>query len=254
MSHHQHDGRNHPLKAVAGGLALLAIPYAASVAATWYRYGRTRVPPRQTGRLEGSLIDRFMPTYEVAERHEIQVDAPVEHTFAAARGMDVNRSPLVRAVFAVRTLPSRLRGAPARQSSAPLLEETLALGWRILAETPGREVVVGAVTQPWRAEVKFRGVDPDAFAGFAEPGYAKIVWTLEALPLGPTSSRFRTQTRVSTTDPRARALFRRYWAALSPGIRLIRRESLKLVKGDAERRFQASTAEPAIRGPILAGT
>lgn len=247
MSRHPHDGRGQVLKAVAGGLALLAMPYAASVASTWYRYGRTRALTRRTGSPDASLIDRFMPTYEVAERHEIQVDAPVEYTFAAARGMDVNRSPLVRAVFAVRTLPSRLRGTPARQSSTPLLEETLALGWRILAETPGREVVVGAVTQPWRAEVKFRGVDPDAFAGFAEPDYAKIVWTLEALPLGPASSRFRTQTRVSTTDPRARALFRRYWAALSPGIRLIRRESLKLVKGDAERRFQASTAEPAIR-------
>jgi len=247
MSHHQHDGRNQALKAVAGGLALLAMPYAASVAATWYRYGRTRAPTQGNGGRPGSLIDRFMPTYEVAERHEIRVDAPVEYTFAAARDMDVNRSPLVRAVFAVRTLPSRLRGEPARQSSAPLLGETLALGWRILAETPDREVVVGAVTQPWRAEAKFRGVDPDAFAGFAEPGYAKIVWTLEALPLGPASSRFRTQTRVSTTDPRSRALFRRYWAALSPGIRLIRRESLKLVKGDAERRFQASTAEPVIR-------
>jgi hypothetical protein len=254
MKCRQHDARNQALKAVAGGLALLAMPYAASVAATWYRYGRTRVLTGGNGSPEGSLIDRFMPTCEVAERHEIEVNAPVEYTFAAARAMDVNRSPLLRAVFAVRTLPSRLRGTPAKQSSAPLLEETLALGWRILAETPGREVVVGSVTQPWRAEVTFRGVDPDAFAGFAEPGYGKIVWTLEALPLTSTSSRFRTQTRVSTTDPRARALFRRYWAALSPGIRLIRRESLKLVKGDAERRFQASMAEPAIREPILART
>ena len=106
---------------------------------------------------------------------------------------------------------------------------------------------MGAVTQPWRAEVEFRGVDPDAFVGFAEPGYAKIVWTLEAEPLGPTSSRFRTETRVRTTDPRSRRLFRRYWALLSPGILLIRRESLKLVKADAERRFQASTPEPAAR-------
>ena len=77
----------------------------------------------------------------------------------------------------------------------------------------------------WRAEVKFRGVDPDAFAGFAEPGYAKIVWTLEAEPLGPAASRFRTETRVSRTDPRSRRLCRRYWA---------------------ERRFRASAPEPAI--------
>jgi hypothetical protein len=152
----------------------------------------------------------------------------------------------VSAIFAIRTLPSRLRGAPPR-APASLLEETLALGWRVLAEVPDRGIVVGAVTQPWRAEVHFRGLDPEAFAGFAEPGYAKIAWTLESTPLGPRSSKFRTETRVSTTDPRSRALFRRYWAALSPAILLIRRESLKLVKADAERRFQASEPEPALR-------
>ena len=246
MSRHQHNGRSHALKAVAGGLALLALPYAAYVAATWYRYGRVPEPVSGKASREGSLIDRFMPTYEVAERHEIDISAPAELTMVAAREMDLYRSPLVHAIFAVRTFTSRLRGALPREP-ASLLAETRALGWRTLAEVPDREIVMGAVTQPWRAEVTFRGVEPELFAGFAEPEYAKIVWTLEAVPLGPAASRFSTETRVSTTDPRSRALFRRYWAALSPGILLIRRESLKLVKTDAERRFQASTAEPAIR-------
>ena len=239
-----HNGRNHALKTVAGGLALMSVPYAAYVASTWYGYGRTCARSSRPESRAGSLIERFMPTCEVAERHEIQVDAPAEYTFAAARDMDVNRSTLVRAIFALRTLPSRWRREPIERPSTPLLAETLALGWRILAEIPDREVVVGAVTQPWRAEVEFRGVDPDAFAGFAEPGYAKIVWTLEADPLSPATSRFRTETRVSTTDTRSRRLFRRYWAVLSPGILLIRRESLKLVKADAERRFRAATPEP----------
>jgi hypothetical protein len=244
MSHHRQDRRTSALRAVAGAFALLAAPYVAYVATIWYRYGRTPAPTWDNGGREGSLIERFLPTYEVAERHEVDVAAPAELTMAAARDMDLYRSPVVHAVFAIRTLPSRLRGAPPR-TPASLLQETLSLGWRILAEVPDREIVVGAVTQPWRAEVEFRGIDPDAFAGFAEPGYAKIVWTLEAIPLGPEASRFRTETRVSTTDPRSRALFRRYWAVLSPGILLIRRQSLKLVKAEAERRFHASLPEPA---------
>jgi hypothetical protein len=243
----RHNGRTQALKTAAGGLALITVPYAAYVASTWYGYGRTGARNSRPEGRAGSLIERFMPACEVAERHEIQVDAPAEYTFAAARDMDVNRSTLVRAIFALRTLPSRWRREPPARSSTPLLAETLALGWRILAEIPDREVAVGAVTQPWRADVEFRGVDPDAFAGFEEPGYAKIVWTLEAEPLGPTTSRFRTETRVSTTDPRSRRLFRRYWALLSLGILLIRRESLKLVKADAERRFHAATSEPAVR-------
>jgi hypothetical protein len=230
---------------LAGGLALLTLPYLGYVAATWRRYGRAGVrrPVRQD-----SPLDRFMPDSEIAERHEVVVAAPAELTMAAAKEIDIFRSPLVRAVFAARTLPSRLRGAPARVP-ASLLSETLALGWRVLAEEPGRSIVVGAVTQPWRADVTFRGLDPAAFSGFSEPGYAKIAWTLEAIPLGPSTSRFRTETRVCTTDPRARARFRRYWAVFSPGILLIRRASLGLVKADAERRFEG-TIRPAT--PLVA--
>lgn len=184
-----------------------------------------------------SPLDPFMPTYDVAERHEIAVAAPAGITMAAARDMDIYRSPLVRVIFAIRTLPGRLRGVPPREP-ASLLSETLALGWRVLADQPGRTIVVGAVTQPWHANVTFRGLPPDAFVAFDEPGYAKIAWTLEAVPLGPSTSRFRTETRVSTTDARSRRLFRRYWVVFSPGILLIRRASLRLVKAEAERRFQ----------------
>jgi hypothetical protein len=244
MTRHRHNGRPYAATAIAGGLALLAAPYAAYMAATWYRYGRPQTAGSEDRAADGSLIDRFLPAPEVSERHEIEVAAPAVHTFAAAREMNLNRSPLVRAIFAIRTLPSRLRGAAPPPSAEPLLAETLALGWRILAETD-REIVVGAVTQPWRADVTFRGVEPEAFAGFAEPGYAKIVWTLEVEPLGPDASRFRTQTRVSTTDPRSRALFRRYWAVFSPGILLIRQQSLKLVKAEAERRFRESALAAA---------
>jgi hypothetical protein len=228
---------------LAGGLALLTLPYLTYVAATWRRYGRAAVQPAAPS----SPLDRFMPAPEVAERHEVVVAAPAELTMAAARELDIFRSPLVSAVFAVRTLPARLRGAPARRP-ASLLTETLALGWRVLAEEPGRRIVVGAVTQPWHADVTFRGLPPEEFADFAEPGYAKIVWTLEAIPLTPSTSRFRTETRVVTTDARARARFRRYWAVCSPGILLIRRASLGLVKADAERRF-ADARRPSLLVP-----
>lgn len=60
-----------------------------------------------------------------------------------------------------------------------------ALGWGVLHDDPGREVVMGAVTRPWEADVVFRALAPDAFASFAEPGYAKVVWALRADPLGP---------------------------------------------------------------------
>jgi hypothetical protein len=102
-----------------------------------------------------------------------------------------------------------------------------ALGWGLLAEVPEHEIVMGAATQPWMANVVMRALPPDQFAAFHEPGYVKIVWTLRADPMGSKESVARRETRVTTTDPTARAKFRRYWSSFSPGIILIRHISLR---------------------------
>ena len=104
--------------------------------------------------------------------------------------------------------------------------------------------MLGAVTQPWEAEVKFRSLPPDEFAAFDAPGFAKIAWTIRADPLGPAASRFSTETRVTTTDAEARRRFRRYWTMVSPGVRLIRRESLRLVRSEAEWRYRGDQPPP----------
>jgi hypothetical protein len=60
-------------------------------------------------------------------------------------------------------------------------------------------------------------------------------------PFDMWTSVFRTVTRVRTTDPQARRMFRRYWSTFSPGILLIRREALRVVRAEAERRHREST-------------
>jgi hypothetical protein len=222
---------------VARGAAAAILTGMGYSAATWYRYGRSR--PTVSG--DGPL-DRFMPTYEVGERHRTRVAAPVDLTWEAARTLELNRSPLVRAIFRGRELLMGSEGSRDEAPPRPFLEEVLSLGWRILAEEPGREIVVGAVTQPWNADVVFRGIAPEEFAAFGEPGYAKIAWTLAVSPVGAGACEFRTETRVATTDPSARAKFRRYWAMVSPGVLLIRREILRLVKREAERQARRTAA------------
>lgn len=216
---------------VAAGVALAGMSYGAYVARTWLRYGRRNaaIPP-------DPLLDQFLPSPEVRECHEIGVAAPASTTYEAARALVLDQSPVIRAIFRGREL---LMGATRRSGPSqpqPFLEQMPALGWGLLADVPERKLVFGAVTQPWRADVVFRSLPPEMFANFAEPGYTKIVWTVEVEPVGPDATIFRTETRVATTDPEARARFRRYWAFLSPGILLIRREILRLVKRKAERR------------------
>lgn len=185
-------------------------------------------------RQSDALLDRFIPVYDIVERHSIAVKAPPEITFAAACEMDPGRSWIVRAVFRLREILFRSR-APARALPSGILAKTKALGWGVLAEVPGREIVMGAVTQPWLADVQFRALPPAEFAGFRDPGYVKIAWTLSAIPAAG-GSVFLTETRAVATDPAARARFRAYWRRVSPGIRLIRRAMLCPLKKEAERR------------------
>jgi hypothetical protein len=182
-----------------------------------------------------ALLDIFMPSYEVVERHHVRVAAPAEVAFAAATEMDLRQSPVVRGIFKSREW---ILGGRAARDPVPsgLLAQMRAIGWGVLAEVPGREIVMGAVTQPWMADVVFRALPPDTFAAFDEPDYVKIVWTLRTDPIGDGESMFRTETRASTTSPTARAKFRRYWSLVSPGIILIRWVSLWPLKAEAERR------------------
>jgi hypothetical protein len=209
-----------------------ALAYGIYVATTWNRYGKvakgTSAPTR-------ALLDRFLPTYEVSERHETAVDAPVSITYEVSKEADPNRSPLVRAIFEARQSLMGGKGQAA-MPRRPLLQVTKDLGWGVLAEVPGRAIVMGAYTQPWQANVRFRALPPDEFAAFHQPGYVKIIWTIEADSVAPSKSIARTQTRVETTDPESRARFRTYWAKFSPGILLIRKQILAQIKSDAERR------------------
>jgi hypothetical protein len=215
----------------AFGLGVAAAAYGIVAGSTWLRYGAPP-PPRPDDR--DPLLDEFMPSYEVVERHSVRVHAPADAVLRAATQVKMEDSLLIWAIFRMREL---VLGAHADSRSQPagLADQMQALGWRVLHETPGREIVVGAVTQPWLANVVFRGLSPDEFKAFHEPDFVKIAWTLRADPVGPAESVFRTETRVVTTDPRARDRFRWYWARFSPGIVLIRWMMLRQVKADAER-------------------
>jgi hypothetical protein len=222
------------LKWTAGALGLATGAYASYVGVTWLRYGHPASP--RAGDAD-PLLDRFMPTYEIVERHHIRVAAPADVTLAVAREVDLQGSPVVRTIIRAREV---ILGARPDDRPRPrgLLAETQSLGWGVLAEVPKRQIVVGAVTKPWEANVTFRALTPDQFAAFNEPGYVKIAWTIRADAISETESVFRTETRAIATDPNARARFRRYWSFLSPGIIVIRLALLDPVRKEAERRVR----------------
>jgi hypothetical protein len=232
----------------AAGIGIGVASYGAYAGTAWLRYGHAE------GAVGGEAdpeLDRFMPRYDIAERHHIRVAAPAAVTFAAACELDVMHSRVVRAIFKGREL---LLGSTPDVTVRPrgFLAWTQSIGWGVLVERPGREIVMGAVTQPWKADVVFQPVPAHEFAGFHDPDYVKIAWTLRADPLDSDASVFRTETRAIATDAVARAKFRNYWALLSPGIILIRCATLGPVRDAAERRAAGRTSTPPVDAATFA--
>jgi hypothetical protein len=123
----------------------------------------------------------------------------------------------------------------------------LSLGWRCLAEEPGRFFIAGAACQPWKADVVFAPLRPEEFASYAEPDRVKIAWTLEVHELAPEETRFVTETRAVATDAAAHAKFQRYWNIFGIGIEAIRRLLLPALRDEADRKWkveQGSAASP----------
>jgi hypothetical protein len=225
------------LRSAAAAAGAGALGFGAYATLAWARYGHVD-PQRHPA---DGLLDRFLPDPEVDEYHHITVQAPAAITLAAAKETDLQSAPVANAIFRLRSVPALLRGERFRpHASRGIVEETLSLGWGVLAEEPDREIVIGAYTQPWHEQVTFYALPPEEFAKFNEPGYVKIAWTLRAEPLGANRSLMVTRTRVVATDPNSRRKFRRYWAAMSAGIILIRYAGLPRVRHEAERRAAAA--------------
>jgi hypothetical protein len=223
----------------AGTAAILAgAAYGGLVLYNRWQYGRAKASAPAG---KDSLLDRFIPEPEVVEHHRIAIDAPADIVLSTAKDMHMLDSPIIRAIFKMRELV--LGGqADERDHPSELLAQMQSIGWVVLAEKAGREIVFGAVTQPWLASPVFRSIPPDQFLTFAEPGYVKIAWTLRADPIDDQRSMFQTDTRVTTTDAAARERFRNYWSFVAPGVELIRMAMLRPLKRAAEQRAHKTAA------------
>jgi hypothetical protein len=180
------------------------------------------------------LIDGFMPVFDVSERHHILVDAPADRAYQAARRLDLGRSAPIRALFALRGIPSLVRGR-ARGSRSMTLDDLIRGGFVLLAEDPPREIVLGVVGTFWKPTGGVRRVDASEFAELSDDGEAKAAWNFRVESVTDGRSVTYTETRVRCADESTRRKFLLYWAAMGPFSGYIRRRALYLIRTDAER-------------------
>ena len=182
------------------------------------------------------LIDDFMPTFDVSERHHTLALASADQTYEAARRVDLVRSRVVRALFAARGVPRLLRARRRPLPKTMTVDDLIAAGFVWLGEEPGREFVLGLVGTFWKPSGGVRRIEPREFAAFDEPGQAKAVWNFRVIPDGDERTFVATETRVRVPDDASRRKFLLYWAAVGPFIGIIRKQALALIKREAERR------------------
>ena len=141
--------------------------------------------------------------------------------------------PLTRLLMGVRMVLARDRA----RADVPLFDAFVSMGFAVLADAPGEEVVLGVAGRPWR--VRGDGLDavagPDDFRAYSRPGSVKAAINFALAPERG-GTRLTTETRIAGTDEAGRRTFGRYWRIVMPGSALIRREFLRAAAGRAAAR------------------
>ena len=184
------------------------------------------------------LLEEIVPEYDFGEVHAVRLCAPPGGALGAVKLVGLGEMPLVRVLFAVRSVPAYVAGKRGLPSTGtdPLFGQMLEFGFVSIGEEPGQELVVGGIGQMFRASGGRTPIfrDVSEFVAFREPGYAKVAMNFSARLL-ESGSELRTETRVVATDAASRRRFGRYWRLIQPGSALVRRGWLAAAKRRAER-------------------
>lgn len=176
--------------------------------------------------MSGSALDRMLPDYQFVERHSVLVRASRQDVWRALHDVGLREMALTRFLFGLRAIPARIAGTQRPAGGGPWLPALLNSGFKMMAETPGREIVLGTTGRFWERRAR-PGVQPDPGAAIAAMDFR-----LEESQGGILLT---TETRVAVEDRAARRRFAIYWVVIRMGSGLIRRELLQAVRRRAER-------------------
>ncbi len=183
------------------------------------------------------LIDELMPEYDVTERHAITINSPLTIVYAALRTTDFGRPIIVKALLALRALPSALvhfRNRRPNTSPKKITFDTFVTNrFAVLSEEPEREIVLGLVGRFWTPTGCLEETDAAHFVHEHRPGLSKSAWNFTFEYSGNTTV-VTTETRVQCTDRSSRRKFRLYWLFIRPFSGLMRSYMLKELKRMSE--------------------
>ncbi len=177
------------------------------------------------------LIDSFAPSPDAVETHHIAIAAPPDVVYRALWIADLGRSPIIKLLLALRSLPDfathPCRTLPRNQKIT--LQTLIDSGFGVLAEQPGKEIVLGVSGKFWRPTGNLSTFNHADFDEQVPPGRARAVWNF-SVDESQGRTILSTETRVICGDRSSRRKFRVYWFFVRPFSGLIRRIMLKNVR------------------------
>ncbi|HVG20210.1 MAG TPA: hypothetical protein VNI02_14265 [Blastocatellia bacterium] len=180
------------------------------------------------------LIDDYLSSYDVSAKYGADVRAPADHVYEAVRGMDLSGSSVIRLLFRLREFPAIFKSRKSQRALGLTLDNLLRSGFILLGEDPPREILLGVVGQFWTSSGCIQKLDANGFRTFDEKGYAKAAWNFSVSERGPGVCALATETRVRCLDEGSLRRFRLYWTLVGPFSGVIRKETLRVVRRQAE--------------------
>lgn len=201
------------------GLLVVGLGLLAFTAAVYLPAGDTRVATARTH------LDEFAPVFQFSEFHTIHISAPNDRVYSAIRAVRPEEIRFFQTLMWMRGFGQSM--APERR---PILESFTAGGFQMLAEDPGREIVIGRAgdgrgARKWATE---------EFKALHRAPLVKIVMNFRIQDVDATHCSLTTETRVYAAGPQVLRGFATYWRMIFPGSALIRSMWLRAIKLRAE--------------------
>lgn len=165
------------------------------------------------------LADKYLPDYHFSERHAIRIKGSVQDVFNARDDFDFGRYKLIRFLFGVRGLPSRLSK-----------QDMKSINFIELEKIPSKQLAIGLIGQFWKVNGNLLNFEAAEFINLHPEGFTKAVWTFCIDRAEPGITLLSTETRILCIGENARKKFRRYWFLIRPFSGLIRKIMLRGIK------------------------
>lgn len=174
-------------------------------------------------------IQYYLPNSRHTEINRIYVLAKPAQAWEAVRHFDAGAIPWIRLLFDIRTLPGRILGRHEMVDDRRIGIDQIAAnakGFMIVHETPGKDVVVGAIGKFWQLDIPFASVKPGEFVSFEEPGWGKLAWAIVVEPYMDGST-ISLELRTTATDDQSWKKLKHYYRFIGLGSRPIRHSLMK---------------------------